>query len=169
MFPECSVISLYFTIMFWCIWGIFLMFDAKFHEKFCESLPKLTSTISSYGFDLVGYFMEDVPNKLHTRSHTMLRVYMRSHKSTTIIKSIILHFRTCSSEWETDIYLYFLPWYLQRVSLESLSSHICCISCIAYFVSLEDPIHSRLIDDLSCNIFYSPCKLTSSHLWKLTS
>lgn len=169
MFPESSMVSLYFSIMFRSIWWILFMLDTKFFKEFCESLSKLTSTICSYSLDLVWYFMEDIPDKLHTCSHTLLRVYMRSHKPTTIIECVILYFWPTLSKWETDIYLYLLSRNLKTVSFESLSSDVLRISCIAYLVSLENSVYGRLIEYISCDALYSPWKLTGSHLGELTS
>lgn len=99
----------------------------------------------------------------------MFWVYFWNNESTTVIKCIILHFWSCSSEWETDIKLYFLSWYFKGIPLQALSSHIFSVSGIPYFVSLEDSVYRRLIDSLSCNAFYSPWELSCTHLWHLTS
>ena len=172
MFPECSMVSFYFPIMFWCIWRVLFMLYSELHKKFCESLSKFTSTISTnhlYSCSIVWHSTQKVPNKLHTWSHTMFWVYPRNNKPTTIIKSIILNLWSYSSERKAYIELYFLPRYFQRISLETLSSHILSFSRIAYLISLKDSVYSRLINSLSCNTLYSPWKLTSSKEWHLTS
>ena len=99
----------------------------------------------------------------------MFRMNTRDNKPTAVIKSIILYFRSCPSERKADINLHFLSWYLKRISLEALSSHICCISCIPYLISLEDSVHGRLINPFSRNTFYSPREFSCTHLWHLTS
>ena len=172
MFPECTMVSFHFSIMFRCIWRILLMFNTKLHEKLCESLSKLTSTISTndlYSCGIVWWCLEKVPNKLHTWAYTMLGVHPRDNESTTIINGIILHLGSRSSERKAYIKLHFLPWYFKRVFLQTLSSHILCISCISYLISLENSVYSRLINSLSRNIFYSPWEFTSSKEWHLLS
>ena len=159
MLPECSMVSFYLSIMLWSIGRILLMFYSEFHKKLGESLSKLLTTVSTNHLNscsIVWWCMKQVPDKLHTGSDTMLRMYTGDNKPTTIIKSIILNLWSCFSKWKADIELYFLSWYFQRVSLQTLSSHIFSISRIAYLVSLKDSIYSRLINPFSCNALYSP-------------
>ena len=171
MFPKCSMVSFYLSIMLWCIGRILLMFYSELHKKFCESLSKFISTVSTNHLNscsIVWWCMKQVPDKLHTWSHTMFWVYPGDNESTTIINSIILDFRSRSSERETNIELYFLSWYFKRISFETLSSHIFRISGIPYFISLKDSVYRRLINSFSCNTLYSPWEFTSSKEWHLS-
>lgn len=148
------------------------MLNPELGQKLSKSWSELHSTVSTNSTnrsDVVWWSSQKIPDKLYTCPHTMIRVYPRYNKSTTVINSIILYLWSCLSKWETDIKLYFLSWYLKTISLEFLSSLVLCISSITYCVSFEYSVYGRLIYLLSCYALYPPCKLSCSHLWHLMS
>ncbi len=169
MFPECSMVSFYLSIMFRSIWRIFLVFYFKFHEKFRESLSKLTSTIRTnhlYFCRIVRWCLEKIPNELHTRSYTMFWVcifetmnLLQSSIASCCTLGLVLqngkHTSSCTSCSGTSRE-YLFKLFIPHLSYNDL-------------ISLEDSVYCRLIDSLSCNTFYSPWEFSCTHLWHLTS